>query len=75
MTHEQPREDPQPVTRIFKTGSTTIVEDETMRGLSVEEVRDILKATYPEVANATVRERQEGDTFVVEFLPRAGRKG
>ena len=32
-------------------------------------------STYPEVANATIRERHEGDTLVVEFLPRAGRKG
>lgn len=64
-----------PQTRIFKTGATTIIEDETMRGLSVEAVRDILRLTYPEVANATVRERQEGDTLVVEFLPRPGRKG
>ena len=64
-----------PTNRIFKTGSTTIVEDESMQGLSTEAVRDILKATYPEIANATVRERQEGETTIVEFLPRPGHKG
>ncbi len=41
-----------------------------------EEVRGILKATYPEIANATIREvtTAEGQT-VVEFLPQPGRKG
>ena len=43
-------------TRIFKTGTVRIVEDDSMRGLSNEEVRNLLKATYPEVANATIRE-------------------
>ena len=63
-------------TRIFKTGTTKIVEDETMHGLTNEQVRDILKRTYPEVANATVREQplEDGRTLV-EFLPQPGRKG
>jgi hypothetical protein len=62
--------------RIFKTGAVRIVEDESMRGLSNEEVRTVLKATYPEIANATIREvtTDEGQT-VVEFLPQPGRKG
>ena len=62
--------------RIFKTGAVRIVEDESMHGLSNEEVRSILKATYPEIANATIREvtTTEGQT-VVEFLPQPGRKG
>lgn len=62
--------------RIFKTGTIRIVEDESMRGLSNEEVRNVLKATYPEIANATLREvtSDEGQT-VVEFLPQPGRKG
>ncbi|NLF76706.1 MAG: hypothetical protein GX573_13495, partial [Chloroflexi bacterium] len=38
--------------RIFKAGATRIVEDETMTGLSNEEVRQILTRTYPEVAHA-----------------------
>lgn len=62
--------------RIFKTGAVRIVEDDSMRGLNNEEVRNVLKATYPEVANATIREvtTDEGQT-VVEFLPQPGRKG
>ena len=62
--------------RIFKTGTTKIVEDESMQGLTNEQVRDILKRTYPEVANATLREQtlEDGRTLV-EFLPQPGRKG
>ena len=62
--------------RIFKTGAVRIVEDESTHGLSNEEVRSILKTTYPEIANATIREvtTTEGQT-VVEFLPQPGRKG
>ena len=40
--------------RLFKTGSTIIAEDETTANLSPEEVRDILKYQYAEVANATI---------------------
>ena len=65
-----------PQARIFKTGSTKILEDETMRGLDNEAVREILKRTYPEVAHATIRERRlEDGTTLVEFLPQPGRKG
>lgn len=62
--------------RIFKTGTTQIVEDETMNGLGNEEVRDLLKRSYPEVANATIREQAlENGKTLVEFLPQPGRKG
>lgn len=61
--------------RIFKTGTVRIVEDESMRELSTEEVRTILKATYPEVAHATVRETNADGQTLVEFLPQPGRKG
>ncbi|MAS35636.1 MAG: hypothetical protein CL610_16620 [Anaerolineaceae bacterium] len=69
-------EQPKTATRIFKTGTTKIVEDESMNELTHEQVRDILKRTYPEVANATVREQtlEDGRTLV-EFLPQPGRKG
>ena len=62
--------------RIFKTGTVRIVEDESLRGLDNEAVRSLLKTTYPEIANATIREvtTTEGQT-VVEFLPQPGRKG
>ena len=61
--------------RVFKTGAVRIVEDESMRGLSNEEVRNVLKATYPEVANATIRETTAEGQRMVEFLPQPGRKG
>ena len=61
--------------RIFKTGTVRIVEDESMQGLSNEDVRNLLKATYPEVANATLRETTADGQRVVEFLPQPGRKG
>lgn len=65
---------PQP--RIFKIGATTIVEDDSLTGKTLDEVKDILKRSYPEVAHATVRERILDDgTQVVEWLAKPGRKG
>ena len=64
-----------PKQRIFKIGSTQIVADETMHDLDNEAVRDLLKRTYPEVANATIREQEEDDMIVLTFFPIAGRKG
>lgn len=62
--------------RIFKIGSTRIVADESMHGLDNEAVRDLLKRSYPEVANATTREQElEDGTVLVEWLPSPGRKG
>lgn len=61
--------------RSFKIGGTTVREDESTRGLDNEAVRDLLKHTYPEVANATIRETQADGQTVVEFLPKPGRKG
>lgn len=62
--------------RIFKIGTTRIVEDASMRHRSHEQVRDLLKRTYPEVAHATIRERALDDgTTLIEFLPKPGRKG
>ena len=61
--------------RIFKIGSTHIVADDTLRDLGNEAARTLLKRSYPEVANATIREREVGDKIVVEFLPQPGRKG
>jgi len=61
--------------RVFKSGSTRIVEDPSMSGLSNEQVRDLLKTSYPEIANATIRERDENGVRIVEFLAQPGRKG
>ena len=65
-----------PLTRVFKIGATRVVEDpSTMSGMSNEQVRELLKTRYPEIANATLRERDENGLRVVEFLPQPGRKG
>ena len=69
MTENTPKQ------RIFKIGSTKIVADESMRDLDNEAVRELLKRTYPEVANATIREEEEDDKIIVSYLPKPGRKG
>lgn len=61
--------------RVFKTSTTRIVEGASMSGLSNEQVRDLLKTSYPEIANATIRERDENGIRIVEFLAQPGRKG
>lgn len=62
--------------RIFKTGSTLIAEASAMRELDNEALRSLLKHSYPEVANATIRETSQTDgSILVEFLPQPGRKG
>jgi len=71
MTDQNPT---QP-TRVFKIGATRIVEDASMSGATNEQVRDLLKTNYPEIANATLRERDENGMRIVEFLPQPGRKG
>ena len=62
--------------RIFKIGATTIVEDESMSGLDLDGIKQILQQTYPEVEHATVRETtQEDGSTCYHFIARAGRKG
>lgn len=62
--------------RVFKIGTTTIVEDESMSGLDLDAVKQILQRTYPEVAHATIRERTlEDGAHCYDFIPVAGRKG
>ena len=62
--------------RIFKTGSSLISESPEMRPLSNEDIRALLKHSYPEVANAIIRETaQTDDSILVEFLAQPGRKG
>ena len=77
QTHITNAEDTQPTPpRIFKTGSTTITEDESTSGLTPEQVRDVLKYQFPEVANATINSRSTEDgQQIIEFLPKPGRKG
>ncbi len=66
---------PMPLRRVFKIGAARVVEDASTEALSNEQVRDLLKGTYPEVANATIHEGIEGDTKIVSFLAQPGRKG
>jgi hypothetical protein len=61
--------------RVFKIGATRIVEDASMSTLDNNAIRDLLKTSYPEIANATIREHDENGVRVVEFLPQPGRKG
>ena len=62
-------------TRVFKIGATRIVEDPSMSALDNDAIRDLLKTSYPEIANATLREREENGLHIVEVLPPPGRKG
>jgi len=72
MTEQTPNTPP----RIFKIGTTTIVEDESMTGLDLDGVKQILQRSYPEVAHATVRETTlEDGSICYHFISRPGRKG
>lgn len=64
-----------PAQRVFKIGSVRIPENDTTSGKTVDQVKALLKAAYPEVANATVREHTADGVQLVEFLPRPGTKG
>ena len=62
--------------RIFKIGTTQIPESDATRGKTAEEVRQQLKAAFPEVTHATIRETTlEDGTLAIHYLPQAGRKG
>jgi len=64
-----------PLKRVFKVGTNRIVEDAATSKLTNEQVRKLLAAQYPEVANATIRETTSGDTRIIEYLQQPGRKG
>lgn len=64
-----------PPPRVFKIGASVISEDAATAGKTNEQARNILRAVYPEVANATIREYTTSDHRVVEFMPQPGRKG
>lgn len=64
-----------PTPRIFKIGATRIIEDASLAGRSNEEVRDLLRHSYPEVAHATIREYEENGLRIVVYQAAAGRKG
>ncbi len=64
-----------PAPRVFVIGATRIKEDSSMAGRSNEEIRDLLKPTYPEVTHATIRETEQDGQKTVSFLVRPGFKG
>jgi PRTRC genetic system protein C len=81
-THSNPETDSEDTTtqekllpRVFKIGSTRIVEDESMRGMTNEQVQETLAFQYPEVANATIHSTEKDGNLYVEFLKKPGRKG
>jgi len=62
--------------RIFKIGATRIVEDASLAGRDLDEVKAILQRSYPEIAHATVREiTLEDGTKLTEWLAQPGKKG
>ena len=64
-----------PTPRVFVIGATRITEDSSMVGRSNEEIREILKHTYPEVAHAAIREREQDGLRLISFTSQPGRKG
>jgi hypothetical protein len=64
-----------PTPRVFVIGATRIKEDASMAGRSNEEIRDLLKSAYPEVAHATIRETEQDGQKIVSYLARPGHKG
>ena len=81
-THSNPETNPEDtitqekrLPRVFKIGSTRIVEDESMRGMTNEQVQETLAFQYPEVANATIHSTEKDGNLYVEFLKKPGRKG
>jgi hypothetical protein len=61
--------------RIFKIGSTRIVEDESMRDMTNEQVQETLAFQYPEVANATIHTTEKDGSLYIEWISKPGRKG
>jgi len=61
--------------RVFKIGSTLVVEDASMTNLSNEQVQELLAFQHPEVANATIHSTEKDGKLYVEFLKKVGRKG
>ncbi|MBZ0315290.1 MAG: hypothetical protein K8L91_02645 [Anaerolineae bacterium] len=64
-------------TRVFVIGGVRIVEDASMADKSTTEIQKLLTPLYPQIENATVRERADETTgmIIIEWIQRAGRKG
>jgi hypothetical protein len=61
--------------RLIKIGSTQFVEDESTLDLSIEELRRALRPAFPELAYASVQQREENGVHYVFFDARPGHKG
>ena len=64
-------------TRVFVIGGVRLMEEASMSGKTNADIQQMLKPLYPQVENATLRERfdEASGLTVVEFIPRPGRKG
>jgi hypothetical protein len=72
MTDQNPTQ----LSRVFKIGATRIVEDASLAGRDLDEVKAILQRSYPEIAHAAVRETTlEDGTRLFEWLAQPGKKG
>jgi hypothetical protein len=71
---EQPTNNLNPI-RIFRIGDRTILEDENMRAMNIEDIRSILALQYPEVENASIIEQESEQGTIYNFMPLPGRKG
>ena len=66
-----------PQTRVFVIGGVRIVEDASMAGKSTPKIQKMLTPLYPQIENATVRERTDETSgmIVTEWIAKPGRKG
>ena len=64
-----------PLQRVFKIGSTLIVEDASHMNMTSEQVRDVLAFQFPEIASATITTSEQDGQLFVEYKIRPGRKG
>lgn len=66
-----------PQNRVFVIGGVRLTEDASMLGKSTAEIQKMLRPLYPQVENATVRERTDeaSGMTIIEWIPKPGRKG
>lgn len=63
--------------RVVVIGGVRLTEDASMVGKSIAEIQKMLTPLYPQVENATVRERTDeaSSMTIIEWIPKPGRKG
>jgi hypothetical protein len=60
---------------IVRINNKRVALDDSLQTASVEAIKENLQIQYPEIQNAMMRVRTEGETRIVEFVPQAGKKG